>query len=152
MQRRELTKKRTAGDGSRFRIGIVVSEFNHDVTYQLRDAALETLREWQVKDKNITIVSVPGAFEIPLAAARLLKSKKYDALVVLGCVLKGETKHDEYISHAVSGALQTLMLTYLKPIGFGIITPTTLPQAHARAGGDSSYGSAAARAALEMLV
>jgi 6,7-dimethyl-8-ribityllumazine synthase len=119
-----------------------------------RRAGSEAIVLWVVslKEANITEVHVPGGFEIPLACSRLLASKKYDAVIALGCVIKGETKHDEYISHSVAHALQSLMLMYNKPVAFGVLTPNTLEQAQARAvTGEGNKGREAATAALAML-
>jgi 6,7-dimethyl-8-ribityllumazine synthase len=151
MLRKEF-KVRDAGDGARLHVGIIVSRFNEDITNALFAGALDTLEKWGVQEKNITAVRVPGAFEIPLATSRLLKTKKYHALIAIGCVIKGETKHDEYISSAVSHGLTDLMIEYRVPIGFGVITPNTLEQAKARATGKTNHGASAAQAALEMAV
>ena len=149
---RDEFRAREAGDGTRMRVGIVVSRFNEDITNALLAGALDTLEAWKVKEKHITVVRVPGAFEIPLAAQRLLKTKRYDALVAIGCVIKGETKHDEFISYAVFRGLTTLSLDYSKPIGLGIITPNSVEQAKARSRGETNHGASAAQAALEMAV
>lgn len=151
MQRKHYAKKTATKDASKLRVGIVVSEFNIDITESMLAGALETLRAWQVKESNVRVLRVPGSFEIPLGCAKLLASRqKPDALIALGCVIKGETKHDEYISHAVSHALQNLMLAYAVPIGFGVITPNNLAQAKARSEGKGNKGREAALAALEM--
>jgi 6,7-dimethyl-8-ribityllumazine synthase len=146
-----VTAKKVTGL-TKTRVGIVVSDYNSDITYALRDGARDVLRESGLKEANITEVHVPGGFEIPLACSRLLASKKYDAVIALGCVIKGETKHDEYISHSVAHALQSLMLMYNKPVAFGVLTPNTLEQAQARAvTGEGNKGREAATAALAML-
>lgn len=150
MQRKEYERKRTAGDASRLRVGVAVSDFNADITGPMLEGALATLSEWGVKDKNISVVHVPGGFELPLAASRFIKRKKADAVVVLGCVIKGETKHDEYISMSVANALQTIMIQTGKPVAFGVITPNTLEQAVARSTGSANKGIEAAVAALTM--
>lgn len=152
MQRTHYAKKQAALNASHLTVGIVVSEFNSDITGALFEGALSTLRAWKVKEKNIHILRVPGSFEIPLGCVKLLQAdgKKPDALIALGCVLKGETKHDEYISSAVSHALQRLMLDYAIPIGFGVITPNTLAQAKARSRGKTNKGIEATIAALRM--
>jgi 6,7-dimethyl-8-ribityllumazine synthase len=154
MQRKHYAKKVATGNASRLSVGIVVSRFNEDITAPMLEGALATLAAWKVRKTNIRIVHVPGSFEIPFGCVKLLRArrKKPDVLVALGCVLKGETKHDEYISLAVSHALQRLMLDYRVPIGFGIITPNTLAQAKARAHGKENKGAEAAQAALEMAV
>ena len=137
-------------DASKVRVGIVVSEFNSDITEHLLLGALTTLTEWKVREKNITAVRVPGSFEIPLGAARLAASKKYDCIVAIGCILKGETKHDEYIAHAVAEGLMRVMLDTGVPVAFGVITPNSLAQARIRSRGATNHASFAARAALEM--
>lgn len=149
MQRAHYAKKAVSGDASRLKVGIAVSEFNSDITGAMLAAALETLREWKVPKRAITIMHVPGSFELPLACAKLIK-KKADAVIALGCVIKGETKHDEYISSAVSHGLTRLMLDSGIPIGFGVITPNNLAQARARARGKANKGIEATIAALRM--
>ena len=149
MQRAHYTKKTAAGNASRLKVGIAVSEFNSDVTGSMLTAALETLREWKVPTRNISVVHVPGSFELPLACAHLI-DKKVDVVVALGCVIKGKTKHDEYISHAVAHGLTSLMLNTGVPIGFGVITPNTLAQAKARSRGKANKGIEATVAALRM--
>lgn len=144
-------KKQARGGASRLRVGIVVSSFSSDITEPMLEGALETLRAWGVPEKSRTIVRVPGSFEIPLACAKLLRGKPHPhAIIALGCVLKGETKHDEYISSAVSHGLMRLMLDYGVPIGFGVITPNTLAQARARSGGKANKGVEAVDAAISM--
>lgn len=149
MQRGHYAKKTVAGDASRLKVGIAVSEFNSDITGSMLTAALETLREWKVPEKSIMIMHVPGSFELPLASARLIK-KKADVVIALGCVIKGETKHDEYIASAVAHGLTDLMLESGIPIGFGVITPNTLAQAKARSRGKANKGIEATVAALRM--
>lgn len=151
MRRSELEKKKLARNASKLRIGIVVSEFNSDITEALLDGVLRTLHEWQVSSKNIVIKRVPGGFEIPFGCLQLLRGKKKpNALIALGCILKGETKHDEYIANTVAQGILRLMLDYRTPISFGILTPNTLEQAKARSSGNANKGIEAAVAALEM--
>ena len=150
MQRAHYAKKTVAGNASRLKVGIAVSKFNSDITEPMLAATLETLREWKVSERVISIMHVPGSFELPLAASHLIKKKKVDAVIALGCVIKGETKHDEYISHAVAHGLTSLMLDTGIPIGFGVITPNTLAQAKARSRGKANKGSEATIAALSM--
>jgi 6,7-dimethyl-8-ribityllumazine synthase len=133
-------------------VGIVVSDSNYDVTHGLLAGALEVLAEAGIQTKNIVQKHVPGGFEIPLACRNLLATKKVDAVIALGCVIKGETKHDEYISMSVAHAIQSLMLLYGKPVAFGVLTPNTLEQALARSKpGEGNKGREAATAALSML-
>ncbi len=137
------------GDGSKLRVGIAVARFNEDITEALLFGARETLRAWGVKDAHVYVIRVAGSYELPLAIARLIKRHKLDAAVALGCIVKGETKHDEYLAHAVATGLMQLMLSTNVPIGFGVITANTLQQARARSRGRANKGSEAAAAALE---
>jgi len=137
-------------DGSKLKIGVVVSEFNNNITEPMLEGALETLKENKVKKENIKIVWVPGSFEIPLACMRLAKTKKYDALVALGCVIKGDTDHFYYIAGEASRGIMNIMLRYSIPIGFGVITTNNLKQAKERSSGKHNKGREAAEAALAM--
>lgn len=151
MLRKEFVARKPK-DGSQLRVGIVAAAFNSDITDPMLDGAQKTLAAWGVREKNITVVRVPGSFEIPLAVSRLATSKKYHCIIALGCIIKGETKHDEYIASAVSNGLMRIMLDTGIPVGFGILTPNTLKQALARSRGETNHGASAARAALEMAV
>lgn len=139
----------TGRQASRLRVGIVVSKYHSDITISMLKGALKTLREWHVPDRNISVVEVSGSFEIPYGCLALIKRKKPDAIVALGCVLKGETKHDEYISSAVSHGIMRLSIERGIPISFGVLTPNTLAQARARSRGKHNKGEEAAIAALE---
>lgn len=131
--------------------GIVVSRFNQGITQQLLDGALRAFKENRIPASDVRVVWVPGAFEIPLAAQRLASSKKFSAVIGLGCVLKGQTDHNRYISQACADGLMRVMLDTGVPVAFGVLTPDTLKQARERAGRDSANkGSEAAYAALEM--
>jgi len=150
MRREEMTKEKPVRDASALSVGVVVSDFNSDITHALLGGALETLEKWQVKKENIWVKHVPGGFEIPFGCQQLLGEQKLDAIIALGCVLKGETKHDEYISNAVADGIMQVMLTHNVPITFGVLTPNTLEQAQARSQGEANHGKSAAEAALEM--
>ncbi len=143
------TQRTTRGDGSKLRVGIAVARFNEDITTALLDGARETLRAWGVKDAHVHVSHVAGSYELPLACARLIKRHKLDAALALGCIVKGETKHDEYLAQAVANGLMQLMLSTNVPIGFGVITANTLQQARVRSRGTANKGSEAAAAALE---
>lgn len=145
-KRPEKTKKHNA---SRLRVGVVVSKYNSDITGELLKGALNTLRDYHVPERNITVVEVPGSFEIPYGCLALIKKKKPHAIIALGCVLKGETKHDEYIASAVSHGIMDLSLDHNIPISFGVLTPNTLAQARTRSRGKYNKGVEAALAALE---
>jgi 6,7-dimethyl-8-ribityllumazine synthase len=152
MRRNDAGQAKKLQGLTKIKVGIVVSDYNYDVTHSLLAGALEVLHEAGVQKKNITQVHVPGGFEIPLGCRRLLAAKKADAVIALGCVLKGETKHDEYISFSVAHALQMLMMQYGKPVSFGVLTPNTLEQALERSKpGVGNKGREAATAALSML-
>jgi len=138
-------------NGAKLKVGIVVSQFNDNVTQSMLEGALETLAENKVKKENIKTVWVPGSFEIPLACQRLAQVKKYDALVAIGCVIKGETDHFYYICDEVSRGVMDVMLKYNLPVGFGVLTCNNLKQAEARSRGKHNKGCEAAEAALAMI-
>lgn len=149
MNRREYAKKRAVRDASGLRVGIVVSRFNEDITGAMERGAHACLREWKVKERNIFVAHTYGSFELPYAAARLAKRHKLDALIAIGCIIKGETRHDEYLAHATANGLMRLSLDLGISVGFGVITTNTLAQARARSRGSVNKGNEAARAALE---
>ena len=132
-------------DASKLKVGIAVARFNEDITEKLLDAAREELRAWNVPEANVSIVHVAGSFELPFACQHLFDNN-VDVVIALGCIIKGETKHDEYLAEAVFNALQSLMRETKRPIGLGILTVNTEAEAQKRIG----YGSAAAAAALEL--
>lgn len=150
MQRKEYARKVESRDASKLTVGVVVSRFNADITERMLAGALGTLRAWKVKKRNIEIVRVPGSFEIPFGCLKLLKRRKPHAIITIGCIVKGETKHDEYLASAVSHALVSVSLQYNVPISFGVITPNNLAQARARSTGKTNKGDEAAIAALDM--
>jgi 6,7-dimethyl-8-ribityllumazine synthase len=130
------------------KIAIVASRFNPEITERLLAGAHEALRG--VADA--TVIQVPGAFEIPLAAKRAALSKRFDAIVAIGCVIRGETAHFEYISHVATTGIAQVSLETGVPVTFGVLTVETDEQAIARSvpGGDNK-GYHAAQAALEMV-
>jgi len=136
--------------GEKMKIAVVVSRFNDDVTNGLLQGAMESLLENKVKEKNIKIIRVPGAFEIPLACQKLAMTKKYDGIIALGCIIKGETDHYYYISNEVSRGIMRIMLEYSIPIGFGVLTTTNLKEAKDRSGKKGNKGTEAAEAVLKM--
>ena len=133
------------------RFAIVVSRFNEEITEGLLQGARERLAEASVPDDDVTIIRVPGAFEIPIVAQRLGESGEYDAVVCLGCLIKGETMHFEYIAEAAShGIMQAAAATGI-PMAFGVLTTLTEEQAVERSrSGPDNKGREAAAAALEM--
>ena len=143
-----------ASDASRLRVGIIVSEYHASVTGALREGALAALQHAgaSVDGKTVTIITVPGAFEIPLVARRAAEKGTFDALVCLGCVIRGETPHFEYVSQAAAQGLERVSLDSGIPVGFGVLTTDNVEQALARAGGDvGNRGYDAAIAAIETL-
>lgn len=134
------------------KFGIVVSRFNELISSQLLSGAKDCLLRHECKDENLTVAWVPGSFEIPLTAMKMAKSKKYDAVICLGAVIRGGTPHFEYIAAEVSkGIAQTSLETGL-PVIFGIITSDTIEQALERAGTKAgNKGWDAALAAIEMV-
>ena len=133
-----------------FKIGVVVSRFNEMITEGLLAGALNTLKEAGIADEAITLVRVPGSFEIPLAAQRLAQTGTFEAIVCLGAVIRGETPHFDYICLQASNGLREVALKYDLPVTFGIITADTVEQALARAGEERNKVSEAATSAVEM--
>jgi 6,7-dimethyl-8-ribityllumazine synthase len=133
------------------KIGIVVSRFNEMITEKLLAGALDTLRETGIAEQDITLVRVPGSFEIPVASQRLAETGKLEAIICLGAVIRGETPHFEYISSQVAHGISQVALKYDLPVTFGVITADTVEQALARAGvKHSNKGSEAAISAVQM--
>lgn len=134
-----------------FRFAVVVSDYHEDITYALRDGCIETLQQHGANDDNIAVTFVPGAYELPGGALAAIIKNDYDAVICLGCVIKGETQHDEYINHSVAQATQQLMMEYQLPVIFGLLTPNTHQQAKDRSGGKhGNKGTECAVAAIKM--
>lgn len=158
MQRKQpiaAGKKNNLPNGSRLRVGIVVSDYNADITHPMLQSAMDTLTACGVKPANIRTVHVPGGFEVPFGCLALLNEKgrgahHYDALITLACVMKGETTHDVYIATAATNGIMDLSLHYGVPIAFGVLTTNTLAQAKARSTGRNNKGVEAAITAITM--
>ena len=130
---------------------IVVARFNHFITDRLLEGCLDTLKRHEVKDEEISIVRVPGAFEIPLVAKRLAKKDDVDAVICLGAVIRGDTPHFDYVCAEVSKGVATVGLQSEKPVIFGVVTTDNIDQAVQRAGVKSgNKGAEAAVSAIEM--
>ncbi len=157
----ELSQEHAAGDlhipdgyavlegvaeGGRRAVGVVVSRFNGSVTTQLLDGALAELSAAGVRQEAITIMVVPGAFELPLAATALAKTRRFACIVALGCVIRGDTPHFDYVSSEAASGLQLAALETGVPVAFGVLTLDRVEQAEARIG----KGAEAVRSALEM--
>lgn len=140
-----------AGAAAGLRFAIIRSRFNEDVTKRLLEGALDALRGSGARDEAIDVVVVPGAFEIPLVAAELARSRRYHALICLGAVIRGETPHFDYISAEVSRGIARASYDYGLPVIFGVLTANTEEQANARSGmGKTNRGYEAAVTAIEM--
>lgn len=150
MQRKEYAKKRAVRDASKLKVGLVVSRFNEDITSAMEQGARDTLKAWKVKERNIFAAHTYGSFELPLAALRLIEKYKLHALIAIGCIIKGETRHDEYLAHATTEGLMRVSLDRGVPVGFGVITTNNLAQARARSRGKANKGAEATIAALEV--
>ena len=135
-----------APDGDRRSVGLVVARFNGDVTTRLLESALSELEEAGVARSGITVMPVPGAFELPLAAMALAKTRRYGCIVALGCVIRGETPHFDYVAGEAASGLQLAALETGVPVAFGLLTCDTVEQAEARV----EKGADAVRSALEM--
>ena len=133
------------------RIGIIVSRFNGFITEKLLDGALDGVRSHGGHEDDITVVRVPGAFEIPLVAERMAAYGQYDALVCLGAVIRGDTPHFDYVADAVTRGIGKTMWKYRIPVGFGVLTTNNVQQAMDRSGSkDGNKGYEAALTAIEM--
>ena len=137
------------GEGLKF--GVVISRFNEFITKKLLDGAQDALLRHGVSDGDIDVAWVPGSFEIPLVAKKLAQTKKYDAIICLGAVIRGETPHHEYIATEATKGIAKLGLEYELPVSYGIITADSLEQAIERAGTKAgNRGADAAVDAIEM--
>lgn len=138
------------GDG--LRIGIAVSRFNQSVTDQLVAGAIEGLEKQGVTADAIDVASVPGAFELPLCAQRMASASRYDGIICLGAVVRGETPHFDFVAGECARGLTDVSLRFDLPIAFGLLTTDTIEQALARAGGArGNKGYEAAMTVLEMV-
>jgi 6,7-dimethyl-8-ribityllumazine synthase len=150
------TRARAAGRGDSgrgLRVAIAASRFNERITEQLVTAAITTLAENGVDRRAVRVVRVPGAFELPLAAEWLCRDGRYDAVVCLGAVIRGDTPHFEFIARAVSDGIMTVGLREGRPVVFGVLTTDTVQQAEERADpAGFNRGAEAARTAIDMAV
>ena len=139
-------------DATGLKFGIVVSRYNEFITSKLVDGAIDCLERHNCKKEDIAVAWVPGAFEIPAAAKAMAQSKKYDAVICLGAILKGDTSHNVYIASEVVKGISQTALAMDFPVIFGVITPDTLEQAIERAGTKlGNSGWQAALSAIEMV-
>lgn len=135
-----------------FRFGIIVSRFNSFISDRLLEGTIDTLIRHGADDKRMTIVKVPGAFELPLIAKKMADSKNYDALICLGAVIRGGTPHFEYVSSEMTKGIASVSLQSGLPIAFGVLTTDSVEQAIERAGTKAgNKGVEAAMSAIEMV-
>ncbi|HLQ84740.1 MAG TPA: 6,7-dimethyl-8-ribityllumazine synthase [Salinisphaeraceae bacterium] len=141
-----------SGEGEGLKIAVVSTRWNDGIVDRLVDGALDVLDECGVADEDITLVRVPGAFELPLACDQLASSEHYDAIVALGAVIRGETPHFDYVAGECARGVAQTALEYGVPIAFGVLTVDTIEQAEDRAQDDEDHnkGVEAASAAIEM--
>jgi len=133
------------------RFGIVVSRFNSFISERLLEGAMDALRRSGAEDQDCSVVRVPGAFEIPLAAKKMVKTGRFDAIICLGCVIRGATPHYAYIATEVTKGIASVSLENDIPIAFGVLTTETIEQAIERAGTKvGNKGFDAALSAIEM--
>ncbi len=125
-------KKFDTFDASKLRVGVVRACFNNEITTELTERLLKKATEYSINKDNITVKEVPGSVELPVVLQNMAKSNKYDVLVAVGCVIRGETPHFEYVCKIASEGILRVMLDFEIPIGFGIITVNTVEQALVR--------------------
>jgi 6,7-dimethyl-8-ribityllumazine synthase len=147
-ERSSRTPRQEDLGASDVRVAIVVSRYNDDISQRLLDGALAALAEHGCPDP--TVIWVPGAFELPLAALNLAESGRVDAIVALGCVIEGETAHFQHVAGQSASGLMHVTLDTGVPCGFGVLTTYTRDQALARSGADDNKGAEAAETAVEM--
>ena len=139
-------------EGFSMHIGIVVSDWNKEITDALLTGAINTLKKHGTPEKNIIVRNCPGTFELPLSAQLMAETAKVDAIICLGCVIQGETKHFDFICQGVTQGIMDLNLKYNLPFIFGILTTSTFEQAKERAGGiHGNKGDEAAITAIKMI-
>ncbi len=151
----EIPVYRGTPDGSQLRLAVVVAQFNQDITDKLLEGALDTFAACGVKPANLTVVQVPGAWELPATAQALIerapKTKRLDGVLALGAVIRGGTPHFDYVCNETSRGLMDVGLTFGIPVVFGVLTTDTVKQAKDRTGGAlGNKGSETALATVEM--
>ena len=135
-----------------FKIGVVVSEWNKEITDGLLKGVSQVMEQFQVAKENIIIKHVPGSFELPLGAQFLLEYNNLDAVICLGCVIQGETRHFDFVCDAVSQGVKDVSLKYNKPVIFGVLTDNNIEQSRARSGGKlGNKGIEVAVSAIKMI-
>ncbi len=142
----------TIPSAEKMKFGIVVSEWNYNITGALLEGALRTLRKQGAKEENILVKTVPGSFELTFAAGRLIKQGRVDAVIALGCVVRGDTPHFDYVCMGATQGIARLNATGDIPVIYGLITTNTMEQAQERAGGKlGNKGDECAVTAIKMV-
>lgn len=137
---------------AKMRFAIAVSQWNSEVTYALRDGALSTLLENGANSNDIEVFEVPGSFELSAAAEMLAQTRRFDAVICLGCVIQGETRHFDFICNAVANGIAQVGIKHAMPVIFGVLTTNTMQQALDRSGGKhGNKGIEAAATAISMV-
>lgn len=138
-------------DARSMRIGIVVSEWNESITENLKKGCVEALLDCGVTENHLVIAHVPGSFELPLGAQLLFENHALDAVICLGCVIRGETAHFDFVCQACAQGIQNLSLKLSKPVIFGVLTDDNIAQSISRSGGEKgNKGTEAAITAIKM--
>ncbi len=139
-------------DAGSMRIGIVVSEWNSEITNNLLQGCLDTLKSCGVKDDFLHVVKVPGSFELAIGAQMLLENRRCESVICLGCVIKGETPHFDIVCQSTARAVHDVSLKFSKPVIFGLLTDNNIEQSRARSGGAlGNKGVEAAITAIKMV-
>lgn len=134
------------------KIAVLVSEWNEEITHGLRDGALTTLRKHGIKESDLLLEYVPGSYELPSAAQMMLEASNLDAVICLGCVIQGETRHFDFVCEAVAQGIKDVSLKYNKAVIFGVLTDNHIDQSRARSGGAlGNKGDEAAVSAIKMV-
>jgi 6,7-dimethyl-8-ribityllumazine synthase len=139
-----------AFDASTYRVGIVVAQFNADITDQMLASALAATKDFKLNEKKITIHRVAGSVEIPVTLRALAATNRYDALIALGAVIRGETDHYDYVVKIVTEGVLSVMMQFGIPVGFGVLTCNNLKQAQARVNSGKGALEAALHCAKEI--
>jgi 6,7-dimethyl-8-ribityllumazine synthase len=141
-----------SGDGAGLRVAVVVARWNGFITRKLLEGAVSTLRECGLAESDITVAWVPGSFEVPTAAKWAAESGRFDAVICLGCVIRGETAHFEYVAGGAAEGILDVSLKTGVPVIFGVLTTENVEQAQERCGGKEGHkGEESARTAIEMV-
>ena len=133
------------------KITVIVSQWNKSITSNLLKDTIKTLEKNGIKETNISVIKVPGSFELIFAAKKISKSKKTDAIIVIGCIIKGETPHFEFISNSVTIGIKDLNILFETPVIFGVLTTQNLEEAKKRSSGKTNKGREFAISAIEMI-